>query len=207
MAEENKTKKKFNPWWVIMGIIIVVVLFYSLNEPSDNTSLSKEEQRLSQSVVDKSNVIRNCQYDIISYDNTQQYDLANEKINSCRITINEARTQLDTLLRQETDGNLKTEYQAMILNFQGASIDFDLTKNSIDMMTKNLTETEFKTKIDINKGLIIQYLDIINKLETQYSNTAFFKANYGTAEGKNQLVLAKTTYQKLLEQYNNMTIQ
>jgi len=208
-SEELPKKKKsynFADWfWIIILIIIVGIWFYNYNQPKEEDIFRQQQTNLYKKVSDKSFEFKKCYLEIESYFNTNQYVLVNQKINTCRTIINEARTELDALSRLETDETFKREYRAMGLDFQGAVISLDITYNLASALSGSLTQEELEINIETNKVLIAQYLDIIKELETQYSDTYLFKNNYATQEGSKMLQQAKKNYQELLEQYNNRT--
>ena len=93
----------------------------------------------------------------------------------------------------------------MKLDFQGAVVSLDINYNLATSLSGSLTQKEFNANVETNKILIAQYLDIIKELETQYSDTNFYKNNYETQEGKEMLQQSKKNYQEILGQYNNIT--
>lgn len=189
---------------ILIGIVWVVIMGISQGN-SGNTKVNTQLQNMINKTID----VRLCQYELLSYYNTAQYLLFNKEVNTCKTKINEVRIETENLIISETDEALKKEYQAMKLDYEGAAMSMDILTIEVAVLSAEdnyLSQAEYKLKIDTIKSLYAQYLEIINKLETQYSETYFFKNNYGTPEGKEMLQKAKDNAQTSLEGYNNLTI-
>jgi len=208
-AEPNKSSGN---WWerqktyekvlIILASIILVPIIWGVIFGSSNVSTE------SGVLLNKSYDIRLCQYELVSYYNTDQYILFNQKVNSCITKINELQVEIEKNILSETDETLKKEYQAMKLDVSGSAIYMNILTIEVSILSSedgSLSQEQYKTKIDSIKYLYTQYLDILDKLEKQYSDTSFFKNNYGTKEGRELLQQAKANAQASLDDYNNLT--
>ncbi|HLC78590.1 MAG TPA: DUF4190 domain-containing protein [Candidatus Nanoarchaeia archaeon] len=190
---------------IVIGIVWVVIRGASEGN-SDNILVNEQSLEL---ISNKSFDVRLCQYELNSYYISGQYATFNQKVNACKTKINELRVEVERLILTETDEQLKREYQALKLDFEGAATAMDFLTLEVSILSAeegSLSMAEYELKVDAIKLLYTQYLDIINKLETQYSDTYFFQTNYRTPEGKELLEQAKINVQTSLDAYNNLTI-
>ena len=160
-------------------------------------------QKIIKLLSNKSHQIKNCEYKLIQNLLNLDLDYASQNILVCKPYISSVITELDDIKKNETNSKVKDEYGAMSLDYEAASLMMDFSSDHIDLLTKNLSKAEKKTKIENNRVLIAQYIDDMNKLQFNYSFTDFYIDNYGNPQGDNERNNELEYFQDMLNRYDD----
>jgi hypothetical protein len=191
-------------WILVVAILLIALVLIIIFSNGLNGSVirSQEEQIYStEELANESLEIKMCQLEVKAL-STGEYDELQKSAENCRLKINSVMGKVARLYIEEKDEALKREYSAILIDIREGAIALDLNQNNGEILSNTLSEKEVENKKTINKELIIEFLGLIENMESNYSDTNFFKNNYGSIYGKETLENIKKAYNETLKSYN-----